>query len=208
MAIARARKPAPETPEEIGPSRRLFTVHEYHKMAEIGLLTEDDRVELIEGEILVMPPIGEGHFGRVNRFTRIFVRAFSSDAVVHIQNPVRLGLRNEPEPDVVLLRYREDDYEGKFPEPEDVLLLVEIADSSLGYDRNTKLPLYAKAGIPEYWIVDLIHREIAVYRDPSRGKYRSVQRLKHGDTIAPLAFLETTLNVSDLLGPSPKTPES
>ena len=200
MAIARARKPTPETPEEIGPSRRLFTVHEYHKMGEAGILTEDDRVELIEGESLVMPPIGEAHFGNVNRFTLLFVRAFGSLAVVHIQNPVRVGLRNEPEPDVTLLRLRDDFYEGKFPEAEDVLLLVEIADSSLGYDRNTKLPLYAKAGIPDYWIVDLIHREIAVYRDPSRGKYRSVQRLKHGDTIAPLSFPETTLAVADLLG--------
>jgi Uma2 family endonuclease len=121
---------------------------------------------------------------------------------------VRLGLHNEPEPDVTLLRFCDDFYEGKFPEPEDVLLLVEIADSSLGYDRNTKLPLYAKAGIQEYWIVDLIHREIAVYRDPSRGKYRSVQRLKHGDSIAPLAFPETTLAVATLLGPAPEAPES
>jgi len=169
-------------------------------MAEMGILTEDDRVELIEGEILVMPPIGEGHFGHVNRFNRVFVLAFSDQAVVHIQNPVRLALRTEPEPDVVLLRYREDDYQGKFPTPDDVLLLVEIADHSLAYDQGTKRTLYARAGIQEYWIVDLVHAELFVHRDPSRARYRSVQCFKHGDTIEPLAFPNVSLAVSDLLG--------
>jgi len=168
-------------------------------MGEIGLLTEDDRVELIEGEILVMPPIGEDHFGHVNQFTDVFY-AFRGRAVIHAQNPVRLGLKTEPQPDIVLLRFRKDFYRGKMPGPDDVLLLVEIADSSLSYDRNTKLPLYAKAGIPEYWIVDLIHREIVVHRDPNRSRYRSVQRLKHGDSIAPVAFPDDVLAVADLLG--------
>ena len=198
MAIARARK-GPSV-ADASPAPRLFTVHEYHKMAEIGILTEDDRVELIEGEILVMPPIGEDHFGHVNLLTRVFVLAFSNEAVVHIQNPVRLAPRTEPEPDVVLLRYREDDYRGKFPVPDDVLLLVEVADHSLGYDQSTKRMLYARAGIQEYWIVDLVHAELVVHRDPSRAKYRSVQRFKHGDTIAPLAFPGVLLAISDLLG--------
>jgi Uma2 family endonuclease len=199
MAVSRQRKKSPPL-EVVPPTKRLFTVHEYHKMGEAGILTEDDRVELIEGEIVVMPPIGEGHFGNVNRFTSLFVRKFSDQAVVHIQNPVRLGLRNEPEPDVVLLRFREDFYAGKFPEPEDVLLLVEVADSSLAYDRKTKVPLYARAGIQEYWIVDLIHREIVVHRDPSRSRYRSVQQIKPGDTIAPVAFPDVSLEVANLLG--------
>jgi Uma2 family endonuclease len=199
MAVSRQRKKSPPL-EVVPPTKRLFTVHEYHKMGEAGILTEDDRVELIEGEIVVMPPIGEGHFGNVNRFTHLFVRNFSGQAVVHIQNPVRLGLKSEPEPDVVLLRFREDFYSGKFPEPDDVLLLVEVAESSLGYDRNTKVPLYAKAGIQECWIVDLIHRVIVVHRDPSRSRYRTVQQVKPGDSIAPLAFPDVTLAVSDLLG--------
>ena len=185
---------------DVAPTRRLFTVHEYHKMGEMGLLTQDERIELIEGEILVMPPIGEGHFGNVNRFTDQFY-VFRGRAVIHVQNPVRLGLRNEPEPDVTLLRYREDFYSGKFPEPEDVLLLVEVADSSLGYDRNTKLRLYAEAGIVEYWIVDLVHSELIVYRDPSDGEYRSMQRLSRDQTVAPVAFSDVPLAVSDLLGP-------
>jgi Uma2 family endonuclease len=168
-------------------------------MGEAGILTEDDRVELIEGEILVMPPIGEGHFGEVNRFTHLFVQLFGGQAVVHIQNPVRLGLRSEPEPDVVLLRFRDDFYSGKFPEPDDVLLLVEVADSSLTYDRKTKARLYAKAGIQEYWIVDLIHGEIVVHHDPSRTRYREVRSVTSGDSIAPLAFPDVSLPVTDLL---------
>ena len=147
-----------------------------------------------------MPPIGEGHFGNVNQLSDVFFGAFRGRAVIHVQNPVRLGLRIEPEPDVTLLRYRADFYKGKFPEPEDVLLLVEVAESSLDYDRRTKEPLYARAGIPEYWIVDLIHREIIVHRDPSRSRYRSIQTLKAGESIAPLAFPEVSLAVSDLLG--------
>lgn len=198
MAVVRTRTAQPAG--ELPPSPRLFTVNEYHKMGEIGLLTEDDRVELIEGAILVMPPIGEGHFGQVNRFTRVFTGTFRSGAVVSIQNPVRLGLRTEPEPDVVVLRFRDDDYSGKFPEPADVLLLVEVAESSLAYDRDTKGPLYAKARIQEYWIVDLVHGEIIVHRDPGRGRYRSVQVLRHGDVITPLAFPEVSLSVTDLLG--------
>lgn len=197
MAAARAPRNAPL--EDTPPTKRLFTVHEYHKMGEAGILTEDDRVELIEGEIVVMPPIGEGHFGNVNRFNDAFY-VFRGRAVIHIQNPVRLGLKSEPEPDVVLLKYRDDFYSGKFPEPEDVLLLVEIADSSLGYDRRTKEPLYAKAGIQEYWIVDLIHGELIVHREPSKSRYSSIQSFKPGDTIAPLAFPDVSLAVADLLG--------
>src|SRR5688572_29203895 len=121
--------------------RHRFTVDEYHKMAEVGLLTEDDRVELIDGEIIEMPPIGELHFGHVNRFNRVFSRAFADRAVVHVRNPVRLGLHREPQPDIVLLRLRDDDYDSRVPTPADVLLLVEVADSSLDYDRNTKVPL-------------------------------------------------------------------
>src|SRR5215213_8947506 len=106
-------------------SRHRFTVDEYHKMAENGVLTEDDRVELIDGEIIDMPPIGEQHFGHVNRFNYVFNRLFVDRAVIHIQNPIRLGRHREPQPDLVLLQLREDFYAGKMPTPEDVLLLVE-----------------------------------------------------------------------------------
>jgi Uma2 family endonuclease len=168
-------------------------------MAENGVLTEDDRVELIDGEIIDMAPIGELHFGHVNRFNGVFSRLFSDHAVVHIQNPVRLGRHREPQPDVVLLKPREDYYASKMPTPDDVLLLVEVADSSLDYDRNTKVPLYAEAGIVEYWLVNLVEDHILVYRDPSPSGYGVVQVLRRGDVIRPLAFPDVDIAVSDLL---------
>jgi Uma2 family endonuclease len=182
-------------------SRHRFTVDEYHKMAEVGLLTEDDRVELIDGEVIDMAPIGELHFGHVNRFNGVFGRLFSDRAVVHIQNPVRLGLHREPQPDVVLLKPRDDYYASKMPTPDDVLLLVEIADSSLDYDRNTKVPLYAEAGIVEYWIVNLVDDLILVYRDPGPAGYGVLRVLRRGDTIRPLSFSEVEIAVSDILRP-------
>jgi Uma2 family endonuclease len=181
--------------------RHKFTVDEYHKMAENGVLTEDDRVELIDGEIIDMAPIGELHFGHVNRFNAVFSRRFVDRAVVHIQNPVRLGSHREPQPDVVLLKYREDYYQARMPTPEDVLLLVEVADSSLDYDRHTKIPLYSEAGILEYWIVNLVEDHILVYRNPGPAGYGVVQVLRRGDTICPLAFPDVEIAVSDLLRP-------
>lgn len=182
-------------------SRHRFTVDEYHKMAENGVLTEDDRVELIDGEIIDMAPIGELHFGHVNRFTHVFVQAFGGRAVLHIQNPVRLGPRREPQPDVTLLKPRDDYYAARMPTPDDVLLLVEIADSSLDYDRNTKVPLYAEAGIVEYWLVNLVDDVILVYRDPSPTGYGVVQVLRRGDTIRPVSFPEVEIAISDVLWP-------
>ena len=179
--------------------RHRFTVDEYHKMAENGVLTEDDRVELIDGEIVDMAPIGERHFGHVNRFNHVFSRTFEDRAIVHIQNPVRLSPHREPEPDVVLLKPREDFYDSVMPTPADVLLLVEVADSSLEYDRDTKVPLYAGAGIFEYWLVNLVDDLILVYRDPTPSGYRSVQVLRLGDRIQPLAFPDITIAVSDVL---------
>lgn len=183
-----------------GPSRHRFTVDDYYKMAEVGILKPDDRVQLIRGDIIDMPPIGPEHAGEVNRFTRIFVLAFSHRAVVAIQNPVRLERHSEPEPDVALLRPRDDDYRSAHPTPADVLLLVEVAASSLDFDRETKVSLYAEAGIPEYWIVNLVDSVVEVYREPKDGVYRSVQALKRGDTVQPLAFPDVTLALDDLLG--------
>ena len=182
-------------------SRHRFTVDEYHKMAENGVLTEDDRVELIDGEIIDMAPIGEWHFGHVNRFTRVFYRQFADRAVVHIQNPIRLGRHREPQPDIVLLQLRDDDYDSKMPTPEDVLLVVEVADSSLDYDRNTKVLLYAEAGIPEYWLVNLVDEQIIVYRNPEPSGYGLVQVFRRGDTISSLAFPDVEIAVSDVLHP-------
>jgi Uma2 family endonuclease len=169
-------------------------------MAEVGLLTEDSRVELIDGVIVDMPPIGPGHSGNVNWFTDVFRELFGGAAQLSIQNPLRLGLRVEPQPDVMLLRIREDHYRTSHPGPEDVLLLIEVADSSLTYDRKTKARIYARAGITDYWIVNLIDGVIEVHREPERARYRSVQVLKRGDGLQPLEFPDISVAVSDILG--------
>ena len=153
---------------------RLFTVEEYHAMGEAGILLEDDRVELIDGQIIAMSPIGGPHIRLVNRVERFFASQLYAQepplAIVSVQNPVRLNRYNEPEPDVVLLHPETDDSEAT-PTPDDVLLLVEIAVSGLSYDRNIKLPRYAKAGIPEVWIVAAEDKQIEAYRQPVSGGY-------------------------------------
>ena len=150
--------------------RRRFTVDEYHRMAEAGILGEDDRVELIEGEIVYMSPIGGRHIACVNDLNGLLVPREGEGAIVSIQNPVRLGDHVEPEPDVTVLRWREGYRAGEMPTAADVLLLIEVADSSLNYDRQVKLRLYARALIPEVWIVNLQDRSIELYTGPSSGR--------------------------------------
>jgi Uma2 family endonuclease len=179
--------------------RRPFTVAEYHTMLEARILTEDDRVELIEGEIVQMAPIGSRHAGQVNRLTRIFVPAVGDRGLVTIQNPVRLSDLSEPQPDLLVLRPRADDYTGAHPTPADVLLLIEVADSSLEFDRRIKLPLYARSGIAEAWIVDIDRAVLEVHRSPGDGAYREVRRLRTGGTASPQALPELVLDVAALL---------
>jgi len=198
MAIARADTTT--ATEDGGPAPHLFTVDEYYKMAEIGIFDEDSRVELIDGVIYDMPPIGPGHASSFERIADLFRALFGGSASVRHQNPVRLGIRSEPEPDIAIVIRRADYYSAGHPTPADVLLMVEIADSSLAHDRNTKSSAYASAGIREYWIVDLVHSELIVYRDPSRGEYRSMQRLTRDDTVMPVAFVDIKIAVADLLG--------
>jgi Uma2 family endonuclease len=182
------------------PAPHLFTVDEYYRMAEAGILTEESRVELIDGVIIDMPPIGPEHAGSVDGLGDLLRASFGGRVIVRSQNPVHLGLRSEPEPDFALLRRRDDYYRKVHPLPDDIYLLIEVSDSTLRHDLKTKASLYARAGIQEYWIVDLIHRVIVVHRDPSRSRYRSVQQIQPGDTVAPLAFPDVPLAVSDLLG--------
>ena len=134
--------------------RRRFTVKEYYRMVQAGILKEDDRVELIEGEIIEMAPIGRRHATCIRRVILIFSELVRGRAIVDVQNPIHLGEYSEPQPDVVLLRLRPDLYLAGHPQPEDILLLIEVADTSVNYDRSVKGPLYAEAGIPEYWIVN------------------------------------------------------
>jgi len=182
------------------PLKWLFTRDEYYALAEAGILKPEDRVELIEGEIYRMAPIGNPHAGCVNRLVSGFAPLIAAHrAVLSPQNPVNLTDISEPQPDVTLLRPREDFYGDGHPTPDDVLLLIEVADSSIGFDRHTKIPLYARCGIPEAWLVDLIHNTVEINRDPARDGYRSVQRFRRGDRIAPLAFPDFEIAVESIL---------
>jgi Uma2 family endonuclease len=180
------------------PPRHRLTADEYHRMSEAGIFSEDDRVELIEGEIIDMSPIGTDHTSAVNRLNAIFARSLGLRAIVSVQNPVRLSSRSEPQPDIALLRYREDFYRHAHPGPEDILLLVEVADSSLRYDLEVKLPLYARHGVPEVWIVDLEHRRLEMYRRPAENTYLEKHCPARDEAVAPEGFAEYTMDLREL----------
>lgn len=180
-------------------ARRMFTTTEYHRMGDAGILSPTDRVELIEGEILRMSPIGRRHSGCVNRLTELFSRRLATRVIVHVQNPVVLDQHSEPQPDVTLRR-RADFYADRHPDPRDVLLLVEVIDSSAGYDRSIKIPLYARRGVAEVWLVDVAHERIEVYRGPTLRSYREHLDLTRGQRLAPRAFPRTFFRVNEILG--------
>jgi Uma2 family endonuclease len=180
--------------------RRRFTVDEYHRMGRAGIFSEDDRVELIEGEIVEMTPIGSRHAGFVNRLNRLMTSLVADRALVAVQNPIRLSSESEPQPDLALLRRRDDFYAQAHPEPGDVLLVIEVADTSQAYDRTVKLPLYARAGIPEAWIVDVAGPTLEVHRAPSPEGYRDVRQARRGERLTLAALQDLGLSVDDCLG--------
>lgn len=167
-------------------------------MVAAGILREDSRVELIEGEIVEMGPIGSRHAGCVNRLTTLLASLVQQKAVVAVQNPIRLSPRSLPQPDLALLKYREDFYAAAHPGPEDVLLVVEVADESAAYDREVKVPLYARAGIAEVWLVVLPEKLVEVYRHPSPRGFRERVVYFPGDSLTLEGFGEVP--VSQLLG--------
>jgi Uma2 family endonuclease len=176
-----------------------FTVEAYQRLAELGVLREDERVELIDGQVVAMTPIGDRHASCVRRLTRLLARTVLDAALLDVQNPVVLGEHDAPQPDLVLLRPRADAY-PRHPRSPDTLLVVEIADSSIAYDRDVKVPLYARAGIPEVWLVDLSAEQIEVYRDPVAGKYASVRSASRGEMLTPLQLPNVTLSADEILG--------
>ncbi|MGH9305152.1 MAG: Uma2 family endonuclease [Acidimicrobiales bacterium] len=178
--------------------RRAWTVEEYHRMAETGLLSEDDRVELLGGEIVEMSPIGARHARCVDRLNALLVPPSHRRAIVRVQGPVRLSETSEPQPDIALLRWREDFY-PELPRPADVLLLIEVADTSLATDRAVKLPLYADARVPEVWLVNLAARAVERHAGPSRGGYSESSILAPGESIAVPSPGGFTLAVSDIV---------
>ena len=181
-------------------TKKLFTVDDYYRMAEAGIFTEDDRVELIDGEFIQMSAIGRRHLGCVNCANTLFVQSFGQRAVVSPQNPILLSMWTEPQPDLVVLKPRKDFYRSKKPEPADALLVVEVADTSLLYDRDVKLPRYAAAGVPEVWIEDLKKEQLLVYRNPAEKGYTVSLALQRGESISPLAFPDVTFTIEELLG--------
>jgi Uma2 family endonuclease len=182
------------------PPKRKLTVDEYQRMGEAGIFHEDDRIELLDGELYEMTPIGDDHIGNVISLTQIFVMRLSGRALVSIQNPIRLTDYSEPQPDAVLLRPRPDSYRKGKARPEDVILLIEVARTSLDYDRETKLPRYAAAGIAEVWIVNLIDELVEVYREPSGDEYTHRSVHGRGEVLAPAALPDVTVGVDEILG--------
>ena len=180
------------------PTRRRFTVEEYCAMAEAGILAEDERVELLDGEIFVMPPIGPPHEDGTTRLSRDLILRLGDRAWVRVQNSVRLNDYGLPEPDIAVVRFR-DDYHRNRPTPADVLLVIEVADSSLRRDRELKLPHYAAAGIPEVWIANVPARQVEAFHDPVDGVYQSSRTVPAGGQISPRAFPDVVLTVGAFL---------
>jgi len=179
--------------------RKTFTTDEYHRMIEAGILGEDDRLELVRGEIISMAAIGSYHAACVKRLNRLFVRTLSEMVIVGVQDPVGIGEDSEPEPDIALLKPRSDFYAERHPRPEDVFLIVEVADTSLESDRREKVPLYAEAGIGEVWIVNLRDGCVEVYTEPSGDGYEGIRILRKGSAIAPKAFPDAEIDVEKIL---------
>lgn len=182
-------------------TRHRFTLAEYHRMGETGVLPKGKRVELIDGEVVEMSALGRRHVGCVNRLDALLQRRLAQDEViVQVQSPIVLAEHHEPEPDVVVLRFRADYYSDALPEPGDVLLLIEVADSSLEFDQSVKLPLYARAGIPEVWIVDLEGSMIERHIGPLGDVYASTERTGRGGLVRCSMVPALTVRAEEVLG--------
>jgi Uma2 family endonuclease len=180
---------------------RLFTVDEYYRMAEAGILNEDDCVELIDGEIVHMPPIGSNQASVVDTLARVLSSQLRLDlAIVRVQNPVRLNEHSEMQPDIAAVRPREDRYKTGHPGTTDVFLLIEVAESSVAADRQVKVPRYARAEVPEVWLIDLNDQSVEIFMDPSEGEYRTYQQLARDDALSLRVLQEVSFQVEEVLG--------
>jgi Uma2 family endonuclease len=183
---------------EVMATRRRFTRAEYYRMAEVGILGENDRVELIRGEIVEMSPIGRRHRAFVGNLNQLLVVRLAGRAIVWVQNPIVLTDDTEPQPDLAVLRHRPVSYKEREAWAEDALLLIEVADSSLAYDRSIKLRLYAEAGIPEYWVVDCTAEAVEVHRAPSSEGYSDVTSVVGPETLTLQAFPDVVLTTTEI----------
>jgi len=197
MAAAPATVPVP--PPDAPVCIRPITVDEYHRMLEAGILHEGEPVELVGGQLIAMPPEGPAHSSSVSMLISQFVQRFTGRAIVRCGNSLRLSAVSEPQPDLTLVRRRDDWYSGELPSPDDVLLLIEVSSSTLAYDRRDKLAAYARAGIAEFWIVDLVHRRVEVYAEPHDEGYGSNRVVDRDGSVAPLAFPGDSIPVASFL---------
>ena len=186
--------------------RYRFTVDQYHRMDRARIFHPDCRVELVNGEIFEMSPIDPWHAGIVDWLVDRFVTGLDGRAIVRAQNPTIVDRHSEPQPDVMLLKRRDDFYRTAHPTPADTLLVVEVANTSLGHDRRRKLPLYARTGVVEVWIVNRRADAVDVFRDPSSDGYRDQVSRGRGEHVAPSAFPDLRLSVDELLGPPSAMP--
>ncbi len=186
--------------------RHRLTADDFLRMAEAGILRDGDRVELIDGEIVDMPPIGAAHAATLIELTRLFTERADRKAFVSVQNPLRLGEDSMPQPDLALLRPRPDSYRTRHPGPGDVLLLVEVCDSSAAYDREVKVLLYARHGVPEVWLVDLTEGIVERYRQPGPTGYAKAGTSRGEDKLAPERLPEAVLTAREILGPGNAAP--
>ena len=180
-------------------AKRWFNVDEYQRMAQAGILTEDDRVELIEGEVIEMSPIGSRHAACVKRLNALLNRAGGQKMIVSVQDPIYIDEFSAPQPDIALLRARDDFYAGSHPTASDVLLVVEVADTSVEYDRKVKLPLYARAGIPEIWLANVPEDRVEIHAQPLHDQYQSVVIVRRGESIESQTIAGLSINVDDIL---------
>lgn len=186
--------------EPVDTRKRLFSADEYHELAHASILGEDERVELIEGEIVEMAAVGSRHAACVKRLNVLLGENLAGDAIVSVQDPIRLSDNSEPEPDLALLKPRDDLYAEGHPGPQDVLLVVEVSETSVEYDSEVKLPLYARAGIPETWLVNLPEQRVEIHSHPVDGEYRQSTRYRSGDSLTSAAMPEPGLPAAEILG--------
>ncbi len=185
--------------ESIQASRKCFSVTDYHKMNRAGIFAPNERTELIQGEVVTMSPIGSHHAACVDRLNRIFVKVFPDQVIVRVQNPVRIDDWTELEPDIAVVNFQSDFYKNSHPEPPDVHLIIEVADTTLHYDRKVKLPIYAACGIAEVWLADLTNSNIEIYSSPSESGYETIRIFRKNKPIESSAFPDLHICVDDIV---------
>ncbi len=181
-------------------ARKLFTAVEYNRMVEAGILEEDDRLELLDGEILKMSPIGPRHVAAVNRLNRVLSLLLPDIAIISIQNPIILNEDSVPQPDITVLKWRPDFYSQGLPLAEDVLVVIEVSDTSSEKDRVAKIPAYSRAGLTEAWLVDLLNDRIEIYSQPVNGDYQEVRIVQRGQDLVSKTLPQLVLHADDILG--------